>query len=143
MDHPLSIGEVAEAAGLTPDAIRYYEREGLLPVADRSAGGRRVYAPSVLDALAVVGTLRRAGFGIGDIRDFMAIKVPGSSAAERLAAADVALTRLEAALEERERAVQQARSLVAGYRAELDAHVAGSAPVTDADSRRHAAGGSQ
>ena len=44
----LSIGEVAKRAGLAASALRYYEREGLIPVAPQR-GGRRVYAASIDD----------------------------------------------------------------------------------------------
>ena len=34
--HEMRIGELAKSVGVTPDTIRYYEREGLLPLADRT-----------------------------------------------------------------------------------------------------------
>lgn len=37
------IGQVAQRTGLTVDAIRFYEKAGLLPRAARSAGGYRLY----------------------------------------------------------------------------------------------------
>ena len=41
----MRIGELAKSAGVTPDTIRYYEREGLLPLADRTPSGYRDYRP--------------------------------------------------------------------------------------------------
>lgn len=35
-----TIGQTAVQAGYTPDAIRYYEREGVLPAAERVGAGR-------------------------------------------------------------------------------------------------------
>jgi len=46
----LTIGEVAKRTGLAASALRYYERERLIPTADRR-GGRRVYGEDVLDRL--------------------------------------------------------------------------------------------
>lgn len=43
-DATLSIGEVAERAGTSISAIRFYEREGLLPAAERVSGQRRFRA---------------------------------------------------------------------------------------------------
>ena len=37
----MRIGELAKTAGVTPDTIRYYQREGLLPLADRTPSGYR------------------------------------------------------------------------------------------------------
>lgn len=45
------IGRLAAAAGLSVDAIRYYERRGLLPRAPRSAAGYRLYDGGVLRRL--------------------------------------------------------------------------------------------
>ena len=39
----VSIGEAARRSGVTIETIRYYEREGIVPVAARSANGRRHY----------------------------------------------------------------------------------------------------
>lgn len=40
---PMRIGELAAASGLTRDALRYYERQGLLPRSRRTTGGFREY----------------------------------------------------------------------------------------------------
>jgi DNA-binding transcriptional MerR regulator len=68
---PLSIGEVAKRAGLAASALRYYEREGLIPVAPQR-GGRRVYAASILERLALIELCKRAGFGIAEIKRLLA-----------------------------------------------------------------------
>jgi DNA-binding transcriptional MerR regulator len=44
----MKIGEISERSGLSAHTLRYYERIGLLPHADRDAGGRRTYEPSIL-----------------------------------------------------------------------------------------------
>lgn len=66
----LSIGEVARKAGLATSAIRYYEREGLLPRASRRSG-TRVYDPDILDRLTVIGLAKRAGFTVSEIRQLL------------------------------------------------------------------------
>ena len=64
----LRIGEVARRSGLTVEALRYYERVGLLPAATRSSGGFRQYSP---DVVAVVGFIKRVqalGLSLEEIR---------------------------------------------------------------------------
>jgi MerR family redox-sensitive transcriptional activator SoxR len=63
----LPIGEVAQRAGIAGSAIRYYERAGLIPRADRR-GGKRVYDEDVLDRLALIGVAKAAGFRISEIQ---------------------------------------------------------------------------
>jgi MerR family redox-sensitive transcriptional activator SoxR len=66
----LTIGEVAQRAGVATSAIRYYESIGLLPEPDRLHGQRR-YDPEVLGALAFVGVAQSAGFKLEEIRELM------------------------------------------------------------------------
>jgi MerR family redox-sensitive transcriptional activator SoxR len=63
----MTIGQVAERAGLRPSAIRYYEAQGLLPAASRRSG-RRVYEPSIVERLAVIALAKMAGFRLDEIR---------------------------------------------------------------------------
>lgn len=48
-DGGMTIGKVAQLTGLTTQAIRYYEREGLLPEPGRTHTAYRVYSPEILD----------------------------------------------------------------------------------------------
>jgi MerR family transcriptional regulator, redox-sensitive transcriptional activator SoxR len=64
----LTIGEAAERAGVTASAIRYYERIGLLPEAERSHGQRR-YDVEVLGKLAFIGVAQSAGFKLDEIKE--------------------------------------------------------------------------
>ncbi len=63
----LRIGEVAQRAGIATSAIRYYEREGLIPKADR-LGNARVYGTDILDRLALIALAKSAGFTIAETR---------------------------------------------------------------------------
>ena len=65
-DARLSIGEAARRAGIAPSAIRWYERRGLIPRAERQ-GGKRIYGPDVLDRLALIAVAKAAGFRIAEI----------------------------------------------------------------------------
>jgi MerR family redox-sensitive transcriptional activator SoxR len=66
----MTIGEVAAEAGLRTSAIRYYEAEGLIPVA-RRRHGRRVYDRSVLDRLALIELAKLSGFTVSEIKHLL------------------------------------------------------------------------
>ena len=85
-DGGLSIGQAAQATGLTVEALRYYEREGLLldPTA-RDAGGRRRYHERDLAWIAGLVMLRETGMSIADIRVMADLSRRAGTEAERLA----------------------------------------------------------
>jgi MerR family transcriptional regulator, redox-sensitive transcriptional activator SoxR len=67
----MSIGEVAQKAGVRSSTLRYYESIGLLPTPERENGRRRYDGEvlrEVLDRLAVVRVAQQAGFTISEIR---------------------------------------------------------------------------
>lgn len=66
----LSIGEVAELAGIAASAIRFYERHGLLEVPERVSGRRR-YDSGVLRRLAMIRVGQDAGFTLAQIRTLL------------------------------------------------------------------------
>jgi DNA-binding transcriptional MerR regulator len=47
----LRVSELAQAVGVAPDTIRYYERAGLLPAPARTPAGYRAYDPGAVDRL--------------------------------------------------------------------------------------------
>ena len=63
----LTIGEVAQRAGIRSSAIRYYESVELLP-APRRINGRRRYDSSVFKRLAVIQMAQQAGFTVSEMR---------------------------------------------------------------------------
>src|ERR1700677_3973565 len=63
----LNISDVAGEVGLRPSAIRYYERIGLLPPAERK-GKQRRYDTTVLYRLAIIQRARQLGFTLDEIR---------------------------------------------------------------------------
>ena len=82
-DATLTIGEVAQRAGLNVSAIRYYEAQGLLPDAPRVSGQRR-YGEETLARLGVIDVAKRAGFSLDDIRVLLDASDAGEPAHERL-----------------------------------------------------------
>jgi MerR family transcriptional regulator, redox-sensitive transcriptional activator SoxR len=63
----LTIGQVAESAGVNASAIRYYERHHILPQPAR-IGGKRRYDPDILRRLSVLEVAKHAGFSLEEIR---------------------------------------------------------------------------
>lgn len=78
----LTIGDVAERAGLQTSAIRYYERIGLLPKPKR-VNGRRRYDDEVLKQLTIIRMAKDAGFSIEDIQTLLTGFPEGTPASER------------------------------------------------------------
>lgn len=62
----MQIGELALATGLSPDALRYYERRGLLR-ARRRGNGYREYPLEAVEWLGYVRTAQGLGFSLAEI----------------------------------------------------------------------------
>ena len=62
----MDIVEVARRSGLPASTLRYYEEKGLIASTGRQ-GLRRVFAPAVLDRLALIGLGAAAGFSLDEI----------------------------------------------------------------------------
>ena len=81
----LSIGQAAAATGMSVEALRYYEREGLLlDPTPRNAGGRRRYRAHDLAWIAGLVMLRETGMSIADIRVMADLSRRSGTEAERL-----------------------------------------------------------
>ncbi|MEM5475434.1 MerR family transcriptional regulator [Pacificibacter sp. AS14] len=74
----MKIGELAKCSGLSTYTIRYYERIGLLPVAERDAGGQRDYDPSILIWTEFLGRLKTTGMPIRDMLRYARLREQGA-----------------------------------------------------------------
>jgi MerR family redox-sensitive transcriptional activator SoxR len=79
----LTIGQVANAAGVNASAIRYYERHGILPEPAR-VGGKRRYDAHILHRLSVLDVAKRAGFSLEEIRQLFEATDGGATAHTQL-----------------------------------------------------------
>ncbi len=68
MDQELTIGALAERAGVAPSALRYYESQQLLHAA-RTAGGQRRYPRDALRRIGFIRAAQRVGLSLEEIRD--------------------------------------------------------------------------
>ncbi|MEV6345003.1 MerR family transcriptional regulator [Actinoplanes sp. NPDC051851] len=73
------IGELAGLAGTSPRTLRYYEAQGLLR-ASRDANGYRQYEDAELRVVHEIRTLLASGFGLDEIKPFVACLRAGNSA---------------------------------------------------------------
>lgn len=73
------IGKVAQAAAVDVQTVRYYERLGLLPAAERTATGYRVYLPETVERLRFIRQAQAVGFRLDEIREILRIKYMGQS----------------------------------------------------------------
>lgn len=70
----MQIGIVAKKMGLSVDAIRFYERNGLLPRPPRTEGGFRRYGESDVETLAFVRRVQGLGFKLREIRGLLQLR---------------------------------------------------------------------
>lgn len=68
---PLSVGELAERAGVAVSALHYYESRGLIH-AQRSAGNQRRYARAELRRVAFIRAAQQLGIGLAEIGEALA-----------------------------------------------------------------------
>ncbi len=78
----MKIGTLAQRSGLSTHTIRYYERIGLLPMADRDAGGRRDYDEDILVWIAFLGRLKTTGMPIRDMLRYANLRAAGEHTAK-------------------------------------------------------------
>jgi DNA-binding transcriptional MerR regulator len=73
----LRIGEVAARAGVSIDAVRFYERRKLLPPAPRTEGGFRLFPPETIERVRFIKQAQELGFSLDEVVELLA---PGGAA---------------------------------------------------------------
>ena len=74
----MMIGELVWRSGLSAHTIRYYERIGLLPYADRNRSGRRNYDASILTWIAFLDRLKTTGMPIREMLHYATLREQGA-----------------------------------------------------------------
>jgi MerR family copper efflux transcriptional regulator len=82
----MSIGQLAQQAGVAIDTVRYYERNALLAPAGRLASGYRRYGAAELKRLRFIRRAKALGFPLDDIRDLLGLGARGDVASIRQSA---------------------------------------------------------
>lgn len=70
-----TIGVAAKRSGVGIEAIRYYEREGVVPAAARASNGRRVYDDASIARLRFVRRCRDLGFSIEQVKALLSLSL--------------------------------------------------------------------
>ena len=65
-----TIGDISRKLNVSNDAVRYYDKEGLLPFAKRDKAGRREFTDDDLGYIEVIDCLKKSGIPIKDIAQF-------------------------------------------------------------------------
>jgi MerR family transcriptional regulator, copper efflux regulator len=99
----MTIGRVADAAGVSIDTMRFYERQGLIAKPRRTVAGYRIYADEVLDRLRFIQDAKQLGFSLKEIRELLSLGVKSTAecgpvtrkAEAKLAAMNVEIARLK------------------------------------------------
>ena len=80
----LKIGDVARHAELSVDAVRFYEREGLLGRVRRSSAGQRQYDGEAVRRLAFVRRATALGFSLAEVKSLLSLRVSSRVPCERV-----------------------------------------------------------
>src|SRR5215208_762548 len=102
----LKIGEVSKRSGVGVEALRFYEKGGLLDKPSRTYGGYRVYGEEVLERLAFIKQAQALGFSLEEIRQIVDDARKGESPCDEVR--EIVRRRLEE-LDERLRELQRYR----------------------------------
>lgn len=78
----LTVGQLASRTCVRADTVRYYEREGLLPVPQRTEGEHRRYTDADVDRLLFIRGAQRLGLRLAEIRELLAVRDTGVCACE-------------------------------------------------------------
>ena len=101
MNATMTIGRVADAAGVNVETIRFYQRLGLLAEPARPPGGVRRYGSELVSRLRFVKRAQQLGFSLAEIQRLLVLEDPQSCgkarslAAEKLALVEARIADLE------------------------------------------------
>jgi DNA-binding transcriptional MerR regulator len=121
----MAIGAVAARAGVKIDTVRYYERRGVLPLAERRSSGYRTFQPQAVDRIVFVKELQALGFTLDEIIELLRlVDNDAASCAGVRPHVDATLDRLDAKIAAlgamRDRLAALRRRCEAGACSELD-----------------------
>lgn len=118
-----SIKNVAEKVNLSAHALRYYEKEGLLPNVNRTQSGNRLYSDEDLEWLGLILCLKNTGMSIRQIRDFVNLSAQGPGTLKARCEMLVAHKReVEERIAEMNRHLQKVSHKIAYYTRQYEEH---------------------
>lgn len=75
-----TIKQTAELTGITQDTIRYYEKIGLLPRAERKENGHREYRQEAISAIQLIACLKKTGMPLEEMKPFLTVNADADPA---------------------------------------------------------------
>jgi DNA-binding transcriptional MerR regulator len=111
----MKIGELAKRSGLSVYTIRYYERIGLLPYADRDQSSQRDYDASILNWVEFLNRLKTTGMPIREMLQYAALRGQDGTEAERCALLRQHRERVKARVAELQASLLVLDAKIAGY----------------------------
>lgn len=92
----LSIGQVAEAAEVGVETVRFYQRQGLIEEPPRQGTQHRRYSQETVARIRFIRGAQNLGFSLKEVEDLMALRIaPGTSKAEIKARAQAKVDEIE------------------------------------------------
>ncbi len=73
--HSLTIGKLAQEAGINLETVRYYERRGLVPKPPRTPSGYRLFPAETAQRLRFIRHAQELGFSLTEIRELLTLRV--------------------------------------------------------------------
>ena len=120
----MQIGELAQTAGVTVQAVRYYERRGLVPEPARTRSGYRSYDQEAVQRLRFIVTAKGLGFTLAETKDLITLRVAPETTPEDVR--DRAREKIRAT----KRKIAGLRKLLAGLERVVSECDAGGSPHT-------------
>src|SRR5712691_5745325 len=74
-DRCMTIGQVAKAAGVGVETIRFYERNKLIPQPKRSTTGYRAYDQQIAQRVRFIRRAQELGFSLAEVRQLLALRL--------------------------------------------------------------------
>ncbi len=74
IDAALTIGQLAQAAGVNVETVRYYQRRGLLFEPDRPTGGIRRYSGADTERIRFIKAAQGLGFSLDDVEELLRLE---------------------------------------------------------------------
>ncbi len=74
-----TVKEISKKTGISPYTLRFYEKEGVLPVVERNANGVRMFNEHYIDCIEMVQALRSTGLPLAEIKEYVELYKSGDS----------------------------------------------------------------
>lgn len=100
----LTIGQVAKEVGVNIETIRYYERQGLIPLLPRRESGYRQYPEDIVNRVRFIKRAQGLGFSLKEVAELLSLRVgPNTTCGDVKKVADGKITEIEGKIHSLER----------------------------------------